>query len=194
MKNLNKKWVSLIDTIIAMSILSLLTLLYFWWLQAYYKYSERIERVNYTNFALIECAEVIHSIRYGEIDRNWSSGWNVYSANHPTWLYKINYDETINAWGIEPILKNEATWENFLSFRDMMEDVWYTAETEWENFLVWPPQDKVEMRRYVFINNNNPEKSNISCYARYLDDTRFMESAENDFFNYIQLNFTMTDY
>jgi hypothetical protein len=50
------------------------------------------------------------------------------------------------------------------------------------------------MRRYVFINTNNPEKAHVTCYARYQDRDRFTLDAESDLFNYVELRFTMTDY
>jgi len=191
---INKKWVSLLDVVLSMMIMWFLTLVYYGWLKAYYKYTTRAENASYSNFALTECAEVVHSFRYWEWDKVGSTWWENYITKYPTWLYKMTYDEPTRVWNLLPIYKDINTQEQYVNFRDMLTETWYTVDTEGENFLVWPKN--IPIRRYVFINNTIADKSIVQCYVKFYDPF-FIKNPwndANDFYNYEELKFIMTNY
>lgn len=190
----NRKWVSMLDVVLSMAIMWILSLIYYWWLKAYYKNTTRAENAIYTNFALTECAEVVHSIRYWEWDKAWSIWWETFVHDYPTWLYQMEYNNVTYVWELKPIYNDVATETRFINFREMLATTWYITRTEWENFFVWPTN--VQMRRYVFINNNIRNRAVVQCYAKFYDPHFRKQFAddENDFFNYEELKFIMTNY
>jgi len=192
----NKKWFMLLDWVIAIAIFSVLVTIYFGWLSMYAKYKSQVNDNFYSAVALTECAEVIHWLRYWEIDKMGSGGWTSYRSKYPTWLYQLEYNDATQTWDLKPIYKDETTKTPYLSLEDMLKETWYTPETEGEVFFVWVWWKKDKIRRYVFINNDLPDKSTVSCSVRYYNVKRKRLYKEDwqDKKYYEELKFTMTDY
>ena len=190
----NKRWFALIDAVIGVLILWLMSIAFYGWMQFYAKYTKRVNMAVYTNTALIECAEVIHSIRYWEIDQKWNTWWDAYVNDYKTWLYRLEYDNTNAVWEAKHIYKDTTTKEDYISFKDMLDTTGYTPNTQWEYYTIGVK--KRPIRRYVFINNTIPNKSKITCYVRYYSPfyKRIPLSDWQDYRNYERLNFTMTNY
>lgn len=194
LKRKNKKGISFLDAWIWTLILWVLGTLLYTTLSSYYITISRVEENNYLNFALSECAEIVHSFRYWEID-NWGSAWWInYQTKYPTGLYKFNYNELAKTWEWSQIYEDSSIWLWYDSFQDMLEKTWYTVDTEWETIELAHNQSTIT--RYAFINNNTPDKSTLICYAKY-NNVLFPKNesiALNDYLNYERLQIIMTDY
>lgn len=190
----NKKGFALVDVVLWMALLWSLIVMYYWWMKIYAKYTTRISSSIYINAAMVECAEVVQSLRYWEIDKMWTSGWDSYIAKYPTWVYKLNFNDTTDVWNATPIYKDPVTSTNYINLRDMLDTTWYTTDTEWEILYVWPK--KVKLRRYLVINNDVPNKSNVKCYIRYYNPyyKRYYNTANQDIKYYDVLKLVMTNY
>lgn len=190
----NKRWIDLVDAWIAILITGLLSLMFYWVLNSFYKSMVKTEEHTYANFALSECAEVVHSFRYWQIDKNGSAWWTNYQNKYPTWIYKLIYNPTAKAWDTERYAKDETNNVYYENFKTLLNDgLW---NTEWEQLLMW--DKKIKLTRFVEINNDNVEKSNVTCYVKVDNYMYFtnenIPNDESQYTLYNRLKFTMTNY
>lgn len=190
----NKKGFTLIDIAISVVLLWFITLLFSSWNTIFIKNSKKTITNYYNTLSLNECAEVIHSIRYGYMDRDISLWWEQYLNDYPTWLYKLSYNDINHFRELNPIYRDISAEEHYLWLLEMLNITWYTDDTLPEQFTIWTEQWVIN--RYVFLNNNTESKSIVQCFSKY--DTIFnlkeYSNPASDFYNYEELKFIMTDY
>lgn len=189
-----KSWFILIDLVIASVVLIVMITILWTAFSSYLTNSVSTEEQNYVNFALSECAEVVHSFRYGSLDKS-ASWWENYQVKYPTGVYKLNYNENAKSWEAKPIYKDVNNKTNFSSFEELLE-AGYNISTEGEKFTTWFEWKNL-ITRYLFINNENIEKSEVTCYVKYKSYYNAKEQdniAIDDYKLYHRLKFIMTNY
>lgn len=147
----------------------------------------------YEEQLLTECAEVVHSVRYGEWDVLGENGWESFQTKYPTGMYVLAYNNTTHTFELNKLMHAgthvlSPEDAQAIGVVDNFEKIYYQTQTN--DWALANIGENDYALRAVFINNTASNLSDVRCMVK----TNKFGGNDRQINNYRDLKFIMMNY